>query len=274
MWDNTLMPENTPKPPADYIDAWDNASKLTEEQFRSMYTDNPYYQPDEFAQRALRVIQEKGAREERLKWRVITDTLTGIGNPDALAAWAEEYYNPEEKAYILLSFDLINFKRINDILGQDVGDIAIQLFAKKLYDNFRTQPEESGPSGRKHHTQPDAVFARNGGDEFIAVLEKHSDSQTEDIIESLGKRFDEKLSVSAEELLEVITERNLVISDLSAKLQTLCEGNPPALPLRSRQAWAVSDPVLQKLTFDELKQAANQAVAERKQQEKMQILDE
>ena len=85
------------------------------------------------------------------------DELTGVANRRGfmtvahhiLPLCARNGLNVE-----LLFFDLDDFKQFNDEFGHDVGDRALQLFAKSLLKGFRSAD----------------VVARLGGDEFAVMM--------------------------------------------------------------------------------------------------------
>lgn len=94
--------------------------------------------------------------EEVIKSSII-DELTGIYN--------RRYFNDSlfreikrcsryNKSLSLFVFDLDNFKLFNDTYGHAVGDKALQVVARVLLENFRTED----------------IVARIGGEEFCAIL--------------------------------------------------------------------------------------------------------
>lgn len=91
--------------------------------------------------------------------RLHTDYLTGLPNRYAFeqhlkACIEKRVVTDEIKPFVVLFFDLNNFKRINDVFGHDVGDHALKEFALRL--------KSSVP-------QSDLV-ARYAGDEFVIML--------------------------------------------------------------------------------------------------------
>lgn len=88
---------------------------------------------------------------------VVTDPLTGIGNRRffdravaPLFAQLEETGEP----FSLVVFDVDNFKRVNDILGHDMGDHILKEVAARLASNMRSID----------------IFSRYGGEEFIVAM--------------------------------------------------------------------------------------------------------
>ena len=85
------------------------------------------------------------------------DPLTGIYNRrkmDSLGKEMVKACREQQKSMSLVFMDLDNFKRINDTLGHQQGDLALKLFVNET----------------KRLLPKDAFFGRVGGDEFIILL--------------------------------------------------------------------------------------------------------
>jgi diguanylate cyclase (GGDEF)-like protein len=103
------------------------------------------------AQRALESsIGELHVAQEELRRLVDHDPLTALLNRRALPGILRAA-QPEGAPILFL--DLDGFKRVNDELGHDIGDLSLKRFADALRESFR----------------PDDAFVRFGGDEFIVV---------------------------------------------------------------------------------------------------------
>ncbi len=88
----------------------------------------------------------------------LVDHLTQLPNRRAMMQYLEAAINRSERngTRLALAFiDVDNFKKINDSLGHNVGDSALQVIAKRLVTAVRGCDE----------------VARIGGDEFIAIIE-------------------------------------------------------------------------------------------------------
>jgi two-component system cell cycle response regulator len=88
---------------------------------------------------------------------VVTDPLTGIGNRrffDRSVAPLFTQLDETGAPFSLVVFDVDNFKRVNDILGHDVGDIILKEVAARLASNMRSID----------------IFSRYGGEEFIVAM--------------------------------------------------------------------------------------------------------
>jgi diguanylate cyclase (GGDEF)-like protein len=117
-------------------------------------------------------------REEthgRLLQESQTDYLTGLGNRrwffEESARVIRE--GSESEPVSLLAFDLDHFKTINDRYGHETGDAVLQSFANIT----------RGVVG------PGAMFARIGGEEFVALLPGHDSLRARQVGEAVVERF-------------------------------------------------------------------------------------
>nr|WP_086937423.1 EAL domain-containing protein [Thaumasiovibrio occultus] len=93
------------------------------------------------------------------------DVLTGLSNRSQLIDRLEhacERHQRNERQFGLMFIDLDHFKRINDSLGHEVGDVVLTTVASRLRSTVR---------------KSDTV-SRLGGDEFVLVLEDLDDTQS------------------------------------------------------------------------------------------------
>lgn len=130
--------------------------------------------------------------EHKLKEEILhsasTDFLTDLAN-------RRQFYStlqgmPADTPVSLISFDLDNFKQVNDSFGHQMGDQVLITTARQLEEAFKEQ-----------------LITRMGGDEFIVTFFGHQDTgklmhQVESFIEHLHRVFWEEmgfdfLSVSA-----------------------------------------------------------------------------
>jgi len=106
-----------------------------------------------------RDVEFKDEARRRAIWIAENDLLTSIGNRLYFeregARLLVSAMNQRRFAFLLF-IDLNEFKSINDHHGHAVGDRALKFVAEQLYRCL----------------QPDDVLARNGGDEFVACLER------------------------------------------------------------------------------------------------------
>lgn len=101
-----------------------------------------------------------GILRERLEWEVNHDTLTGLHNRRALIQRIERSLHTSPDLGSLIIIDLDDFKRINDSLGHQAGDVALKSVAAAL----------------RAALPADATLSRFGGEEFALWLP--ADGQT------------------------------------------------------------------------------------------------
>ena len=126
--------------------------------------------------------------EKRLTELATTDALTGLPNRVKLAEVFER-----ERAHALRNgtplslvfIDIDHFKQINDQFGHEVGDRALEHFAKVLAQRLRVND----------------LFCRLGGEEFAVLLPGSTIGQAREIADSLrGRLAAEPLDVASEPL--------------------------------------------------------------------------
>ncbi len=91
---------------------------------------------------------------------VVTDPLTGLGNrrhfDSKVLPLLEQ--TSKGKAFSMVLFDVDHFKRVNDILGHDTGDVVLKEIAARLASNLRAID----------------VVSRYGGEEFVIAMPETS----------------------------------------------------------------------------------------------------
>jgi diguanylate cyclase (GGDEF)-like protein len=107
------------------------------------------------------------------------DSLTGLPNRARLAERLEAALARAGDAgtVVLLSIDLDDFKLVNDGLGHAAGDLLLQHLANRL-DRVR---------------RPSDVLARQGGDEFMLLVELDVDADAPVVVASIARRIAELL---------------------------------------------------------------------------------
>ncbi len=129
----------------------------------------------DFMVNAVTVTREK-ERVRIFSKLAFSDALTGINNRQAVERYFDELDN-DEKPYTVVQFDLNNLKKANDRFGHDAGDNYICKFAEILQEKY-------GEHG---------FVARNGGDEFILVVET-ADKETKKWLASSLENLNADLS--------------------------------------------------------------------------------
>jgi len=88
---------------------------------------------------------------------VITDSLTGLGNRRYFERSIEPFFDDlatSEEVFSIMVFDIDHFKRVNDILGHDMGDQILKEVAARLASNMRAVD----------------IVSRYGGEEFMIAM--------------------------------------------------------------------------------------------------------
>jgi two-component system cell cycle response regulator len=92
---------------------------------------------------------------------VVADPLTGLGNRRYFDRAIEPLFDAlatRETPFSVMVFDIDHFKRVNDILGHDMGDQILKEIAARLVTNMRAID----------------VVARYGGEEFMIAMPETS----------------------------------------------------------------------------------------------------
>jgi len=133
--------------------------------------------------RAFGRMSESVARHDReIRHMAYTDSLTGLANRHAFREILDERLQDtdSQRQLALLFADMDDFKRVNDTLGHDAGDEALQQFARRIRDVVQRLGG------------PDALLARFGGDEFVILVQ--SDSSARALATQLAEALVEALA--------------------------------------------------------------------------------
>ncbi len=126
-------------------------------------------------------ITERKQEEERINYLANYDVLTGLPNRYLLNDRIEQALSSAQRhlgKVAVMFIDLDHFKNINDSLGHDVGDALLKRVAVRLKACLRRSD----------------TIARQGGDEFVAVLTEFNSADevifiAEKMIETLQEKF-------------------------------------------------------------------------------------
>lgn len=108
--------------------------------------------------------------------RVYTDFLTGAYNRTKLESYLSERIasvHRKGKTFSAIMIDLDDFKNINDTLGHDIGDLALETAAKVLKSCIREED----------------ILARYGGDEFCMILDIIDEEELEAMVDRIRDRI-------------------------------------------------------------------------------------
>ncbi len=127
--------------------------------------------------------------EQEIRHQAHHDSLTGLPNRLLSLRRLREYMRdtvPAHEMVGVIFLDLDDFKKINDSMGHEAGDLLLIEAAKRL---------ESILDGR-------GTVGRLGGDEFIILLNKLSSvSEADDIATQLVTRFREPFDIAGRQLV-------------------------------------------------------------------------
>lgn len=138
-----------------------------------------------------RAVEAVSQTREQVRQLYYFDTLTSLPNRrlfnEQLSLLLKLSARKQEHLALLL-IDLDNFKRINDSLGHDTGDLLLRLVSERLADSIR----DSDVLHRCEETEREAMdLSRMGGDEFTLVLSHLDGAAT---AEAVAKRLCQSLA--------------------------------------------------------------------------------
>ena len=122
-------------------------------------------------------ISERRRAEVKIRELAYSDPVTGLANRrqlDKNAANALQTAKLHNKKLALIFLDLDQFKRINDTMGHDAGDVLLRQVAERLLEIVR--PSDTVSVAPVMEGDEKSV-ARLGGDEFIIMLPDIEDQQ-------------------------------------------------------------------------------------------------
>ncbi len=131
-----------------------------------------------------RDISERKKSEKTIKYMAYHDSLTGLPNRNMFGRYLNKRLNSEEtKEFAVLFLDLDRFKSINDTKGHTVGDQML----KEVADRLKTVVSKSG------------MVSRQGGDEFIILLENMGKDQVKEIGNRILSAFSQPIPLRNED---------------------------------------------------------------------------
>ncbi|MBI9045851.1 MAG: diguanylate cyclase [Anaerolineaceae bacterium] len=126
----------------------------------------------------FRDITQRKEMENKLESLAISDSITGLFNHRyfyEMGAQELERAKRYQKDFVILFFDIDNFKTINDTYGHLNGDMVLKIISENCGNQLRETD----------------IFARYGGDEFAVIL---SETSTEEALQAA-----ERLRIAVEE---------------------------------------------------------------------------
>jgi len=123
----------------------------------------------------VRDITDRHQLMELLKKQAVTDALTGLPNRRESLDFIEKVLGTDDVLSVFI-LDIDFFKKINDSYGHDIGDEVLRVLAKV----GMSIPHES------------RLFARWGGEEFVAALPGADTDAARSIADQLRQRFEQQ----------------------------------------------------------------------------------
>ncbi|NRF94142.1 EAL domain-containing protein [Paenibacillus frigoriresistens] len=129
-------------------------------------------------------ITESRSMEERIRYLIHHDPLTGLPNRHGLSKWIEDAIAQQER-FAVVFVNLDHFKLANETLGHDTGDRILQVMARRLKNS--TMIKEV------------SVF-RVGSDEFIGLVKHHSLAELEAFAHTIVQSINQPIRIQDHEI--------------------------------------------------------------------------
>lgn len=140
-----------------------------------------------------RDITERKQWDEKIRMLAYSDSLTKLPNRQAFkeqVTRAIKVAKRHQRVGAILYLDLDEFKRINDTLGHDIGDMLLKNITNRLEGQLR----ETDLVGANYGDETECRnIARLGGDEFTVLLE---DIQKPEVAALVAKRVQDAIARS------------------------------------------------------------------------------
>ncbi len=130
--------------------------------------------------------------QKELEIKSSFDALTGLLNRGKFFSVAAQLLRNLSEEYIVLCLiDLDHFKEINDSLGHQMGDKAIQITGETIIDTLKLNSPKGEKMFKMDFKTNESIAGRLGGDEFIILLkgcnnDEEAKSKLMDILKQLN----------------------------------------------------------------------------------------
>lgn len=101
---------------------------------------------------------------QALNQETVTDFLTQIGNRKAFDHAIKHVFNKYKSDWYLVMFDIDDFKKINDLYGHTLGDVALRTVSRVISEQLQLLPLSTS-------------FFRVGGEEFAILISNTDEEQ-------------------------------------------------------------------------------------------------
>lgn len=170
---------------------------------------------------------ERGMKDETLRFHAGNDSLTRLPNRLLLSDRFEVALNTSLRqgtTFACLYLDLDRFKPINDLYGHAVGDIVLQVVAKKVSGIVRSMD----------------TIARIGGDEFFGlVVGLEQESEYLAVAERIARAISEPLEVHGHNINLGVSIGIALYPDHGQTQKSLMEASDAAMFAAKRQGLSV-----------------------------------
>jgi diguanylate cyclase (GGDEF)-like protein/PAS domain S-box-containing protein len=131
-----------------------------------------------------RDISQRKKAERTIQYMAYYDALTGLPNRNMFKKKLNETLNRQNNQKVAVLFlDLDRFKIINDTKGHTIGDLVLKVVAKRL----------------RKAVQNDGMVSRQGGDEFLILLEDIDQEKVVKVAERILDEFSTPIEVNHQE---------------------------------------------------------------------------
>ncbi|PGT88991.1 MULTISPECIES: sensor domain-containing protein [Bacillaceae] len=132
-----------------------------------------------------RDITERKKAHEIIHQMAYYDSLTGLPNRNMFKDYLNECLSKadDNNMVAVLFIDLDRFKIVNDTKGHSTGDLLLQKAAKRLLEAVSDQ----------------GMVSRQGGDEFIILLESTSNKEIEEVADRILQVFSQPFDLNGDE---------------------------------------------------------------------------
>lgn len=129
-------------------------------------------------------IMESRSMEERIRFLIHHDPLTGLPNRHGLSKWIEDAIAQQER-FAVVFVNLDHFKLANETLGHDTGDRILQVMARRLKNSTMIK---------------DVSVFRVGSDEFIGLVKHHSLAELEGFAHTIVQTINQPIRIQDHEI--------------------------------------------------------------------------